>query len=266
MTQLSTRSVDIIAAEIRSIDSQAREMVLRSAIEIGKRLTEVKALVPHGEWGSWLKENVEYSQSTANNFMRLAEEYGSNSQALGNLSYTKALALLGVPTEEREQFAAENEDKSARELQQAIKEKKQLEKQLKAAEKERAALQKLNDELKEAQADFDEEAEQRLKAEIQESRLRIKELETELKAKPIDVAVAEKIPEAVEKELEELRKKVAQPNGEAAMKFRVQFEALVDGFKGLLASLEGIKATEPEQGEKYTGAVIGLIKKMEERL
>lgn len=266
MTQLSTRTAEIIAAEIRGIDAQARELVLRSAVEIGKRLNEAKDLVPHGEWGEWLKENVDYSQSTANNFMRLADEYGSNSQALGNLSYTKALALLGVPAEEREQVAAENEDKSARELQKIVKEKKQLEKQLKAAEKERAALQKLNEKLKEAQADFDEEEEARLKAEIQEARLRIKQLEKELKAKPIDVAVTEKVPEAIEKELEELRKKAAHPSSEATMKFRARFEVLVEGFKGLLVALEEIKAAEPEQGEKYTGAVIGLIKKMEERL
>lgn len=265
MTQLSTRTADIIAAEIRGIDAHARELVLRSAVEIGKRLNEAKELVPHGEWGNWLKENVDYSQSTANNFMRLADEYG-NSQSLENLSYTKALALLGVPAEEREQVAAENEDKSARELQKVIKEKKQLEKQLKLAEKERAALHELNEKLKEAQADFDGEEEARLKAEMQEARLRIKQLEKELKAKPIDVAVTEKVPEAVEKELEELRKKAAQPSSEATMKFRARFEVLVESFKHLLVALDEIKAAEPEQGEKYTGAVIGLIKKMEERL
>lgn len=265
MTQLSTRSVDIIAAEIRSIDSQAREIVLRSAIEIGKRLIEVKALVPHGEWGDWLKENVEYSQSTANNFMRLADEYGSNSQTLENMSYTKALALLGVPTEEREQLAAENEDKSARELQQIVKEKKQLEKQLKATEKERAALQELNEKLKEAQADFDEEEEARLKAEIQEARLRIKQLEEELKAKPIDVAVAEKIPEAVEKELEELRKKVAQPGNDLAVKFKYQFESLVGCFKDILSTLSEMQG-DTELHEKYKKAVHTTINKMTERL
>ncbi|CAH8249005.1 hypothetical protein WJ0W_006192 [Paenibacillus melissococcoides] len=81
---------------------------------------------------------------------------------------------------------------------------------LKAAEKERAALQELNEKLKEAQADFDEEEEARLKAEIQEARLRIKQLEKELKEKPIDVAVTEKVPEAVEKELEELREGFSQ--------------------------------------------------------
>ncbi|MGG4397220.1 DUF3102 domain-containing protein [Paenibacillus thiaminolyticus] len=264
MTQLA-RTADIIAAEIRGIDAQARELVLRSAVEIGKRLNEAKELVPHGEWGNWLKENVDYSQSTANNFMRLADGYG-NSQSLENLSYTKALALLGVPAEEREQVAAENEDKSARELQQLVKEKKKLEKQLKEAEKERAALQELNEKLKEAQADFDEEEETRLKAEIQEARLRIKQLEKELKAKPIDVAVTEKVPKAVEKELEELRKKAVQSSSEGTMKFRARFEVLVECFKGLLVALDEIKAAEPEQGEKYTGAVIGLIKKMEERL
>ncbi|WP_268594084.1 DUF3102 domain-containing protein [Paenibacillus alvei] len=63
------RSAEVIAAEIRSIDLKTREIVLRSVIEIGKRLNEAKDLVNHGEWGTWLEANVHYSQSTANNFM-----------------------------------------------------------------------------------------------------------------------------------------------------------------------------------------------------
>lgn len=143
------RSAEVIAAEIRSIDAQTREIVLRSAIEIGNRLNEAKELVAHGEWGPWLEANVHYSQSTANNFMRIAEEYGSNFQAIENLTYTKALALLGVPADEREQCAQENDvdNMSARELQQAIKEKKQLEKELRkiqqAAEKDRKERESL---------------------------------------------------------------------------------------------------------------------------
>jgi len=71
-------------------------------------------MVEHGQWGNWLKDSVDYSQSTANNLMRIFEEYGSNqialfgnnanSQALGNLSYTQAVALLGIPAEDREQM------------------------------------------------------------------------------------------------------------------------------------------------------------------
>ena len=75
-------------------------------------------MIEHGRWGNWLKETVNYSQSTANNLMRVFDEYGSNqislfgevnSQALGNLSYTQAVALLGIAPEEREAFVEEHD-------------------------------------------------------------------------------------------------------------------------------------------------------------
>ncbi|WP_188068624.1 DUF3102 domain-containing protein [Brevibacillus brevis] len=295
------RSAEVIAAEIRSIDAQTREIVLRSAIEIGNRLNEAKELVAHGEWGPWLEANVHYSQSTANNFMRIAEEYGSNFQAIENLTYTKALALLGVPADEREQFAQENDvdNMSARELQQTIKEKKLLEKELKkiqqAAEKERkerealsgklasqeeqlaaqeALVSQLRTELADAKIAGNEDAVRGLQSALDQAQEgfshaldRIKQLEAELKAKPIDVpAVVEVIPPGIEKELAELRKMAAQSGNETLVKFKVQFEGLGAGFRDMLGTLAEIQAVDPGAHEKYKGAVIGLIGKMTERL
>ncbi|WP_054768719.1 DUF3102 domain-containing protein [Lysinibacillus parviboronicapiens] len=109
MTQLITeRSTDVIAAEINAIKFQTQTMMLQASSEIGKRLIEAKGQLQHGDWGKWLKENVEYSQSTANNLMQIHTEYSANSQVLGNLSYTKAVALLGIDAEEREAFVQEN--------------------------------------------------------------------------------------------------------------------------------------------------------------
>ena len=122
------RDVSVITEEIRSLVKQANQMALMYAIEIGRRLLEAKSAVPYGQWGDYLKNEVNFSQSTANNFMRLFEEYGSaqisifgavtDSQSIANLPYTKALALLAVPAEEREEFAEEvgAEDLSVSEL------------------------------------------------------------------------------------------------------------------------------------------------------
>ena len=33
-------------------------------------------MLDHGQWGPWLREEVDFSQSSANNFMRIFEEYG----------------------------------------------------------------------------------------------------------------------------------------------------------------------------------------------
>ncbi len=148
------RTPTLIAAEINSIKGQTRTMILYASIEIGRRLVEAKDLVPHGEWGNWLEQSLDYSKSTANNLMKIYEEYGtdranllgktSNLQALGDLSYTQAVALLGIPRDEREQFVEEHdlENMSTRELQQAIKEKQEIEKKLAAAEDDLQGVKK----------------------------------------------------------------------------------------------------------------------------
>ena len=132
------RTPQIVAAEICSIKSQTQSIILHASVEIGRRLVEAKAMLPHGEWGKWLSDNVDYSQDTAINIMKVYEEYKDklNSETFRNLTYTKAVALLGIPADEREQFAEENDVKnmSTRELKKTIKEKEELEKQLEAAQ------------------------------------------------------------------------------------------------------------------------------------
>lgn len=130
-----------LAVEIVTFDRQAKITAVSCAIEIGERLLEAKELVPHGEWGNWLKKNVNYSQSTANNFMRLYKEYGNdqgslfttltNSQTIMNLDVSKALALTVLPPEEREEFVSEHdvESMSTRDLKEALQENKELKRQ-----------------------------------------------------------------------------------------------------------------------------------------
>ncbi|AFL98587.1 Protein of unknown function (DUF3102) [Desulfitobacterium dehalogenans ATCC 51507] len=132
------RTPPVIAAEINAINLESRKMLLKNAIEVGRRLKEAKELLKHGEWLKWLKESVNYSKSTAANLMRLYEEYGylllnpseedPNFQALGNLTYTQAVLLLGLPEEEREEFVAQNDvaNMTSRQLNQAVKEQSEV--------------------------------------------------------------------------------------------------------------------------------------------
>ena len=141
------RTADVVALEIRTLQRQAQGIILSYAIEIGRRLEEVKAMLPHGEWGPWLKRELDYSQSTAQNFMRVFREYGDNqisffgaapkSQTFGNLTYSKALRLLAIPDEEeRARFVEEHDvgSMTTRELTEALKARD-------AAEEEAAAAQ-----------------------------------------------------------------------------------------------------------------------------
>lgn len=126
------RDIETVTAEINIITVQTQRGLLSGAIEIGRRLVEAKSMVPHGEWGKYLQERVNYSQSSANNLMKLYQEYGdnqaslfsdfANSQTFQNLTYTKALAMLALPADLRQSFAEEHdvENMSTREVQGAV--------------------------------------------------------------------------------------------------------------------------------------------------
>ena len=277
MNEISTRespparSVETVTLEIRTLQHQAQQMLLSYAIEIGRRLVEVKSLLPHGQWGDYIKEQVGYSQSTANNLMRVFEEYGApqqsmfgagaNSQALGNLSYTKALRLLAIPADEREAFAEEHhvEELSTRQLEQAIKERdeakaaaQRAEADKRTAEQARAKMAEdmgmLNASLASAQ-DAREQAMQdvaRLEAEL-----------ADLKAQPVDVAVETVVDQAaIEKAraeaVAEMQAKLDKAK-EAAAKARdkqKQAEASVEILKRSMEEREKAEKKATMSGDK----------------
>ena len=197
------RTVETVTLEIQTLQHQAQQMLLGYAIEIGRRLVEVKAMLPHGQWGEYIKQKVDYSQSTANNLMRIFEEYGApqqsmfgpeaNSQALGNLSYTKALQLLAIPAEEREAFVEENhvEDMSTRELDKAIRERNEA----RAAAEHAAADQRAAEQARDKMAEDMRLLNARLsgaREEREQAMQAVSRLEAELadmKARPVEVAV-----------------------------------------------------------------------------
>lgn len=126
----------VIAAEINTITYQTKKILLTSAVEIGRRLQEAKALVKHGEWIMWLEESVSYTPRTASNLMKIYEEYGSkfpegsdgsNEKPVSDLTYTQVLLLVGLPEEEREEFIEQNDvgSMTKQELQQALKDRDQ---------------------------------------------------------------------------------------------------------------------------------------------
>lgn len=207
------KSPEVLAAEIRALTAS----MLANIIEIGRRMCQAKEILPHGEFGEWVKTKTGYSQSTANNFMKLFQEYGEaqeslfgaevKSQTFGNLPYSKALALLAVPAEEREEFARENhvEDMSTRELKKAIKERDELRRKL---NEERAAAEgaslRISDLEEKLEASGQEAARQKQAAEQAKE-----ELEA-LKNAPVEVAIQTADPEEVQREVEEALQKAME--------------------------------------------------------
>ena len=238
------RDIETVTTEINTIRAQTETLALVYAIEVGRRLHEAKTMLPHGEWGAWLKDGVNFSQSTANNLMKLFDEYGdrqiglfgaelnSNSQAFGNLTYTKALKLLALPDDEREKFTEENdvENMSTRELDRLIKERDEALKKAEAAEKLQSALneaetivsnsKKTIEETKaemKKQADEIEELTRKLKkvkASEKKAKEQIKELKNnaEVPQETIDKIKEESRAEEAEKAAETIEKRIAEAN------------------------------------------------------
>ena len=286
------RTLEVVEMEIRVIQDQGQRVLLSMAIETGRRLEEAKAMVGHGQWGEWLKK-MGYSQSNANNLMRVFQEYGAsqqslfggeaNSHALGNLSLTKAIRLLALPDqEEREAFVAEHdvENMSTRELEKALKERQDALKEAadaraeaRTAEEARAKMEK-DMQAVNALLNGRETVLNRLKGEKDQLQAELKEL----KNRPVDVAVEtrEPTPEELEKltaqAVEEARasdreriaameKQLASADGDVAA-FRVHYEAWQESYNKMAGYLERIRGRDPEKAGKLRSAVRAAVERM----
>ena len=182
------RTIEAITGEILDAKRAGGEAILT----IGRCLIEAKDMLSHGEWRAWLEDRVEFSERSAQRFMRLAREW-SNPTTLSDLGASKALTLLALPPEEREQFMAGHNviDMSARQLEQAIKERDEA----RAAAEHAAAEQRTAEE---ARAKMEEDM-RLLNARLAGSKedreqamqdvARLKAELAELKAQPVEVAV-----------------------------------------------------------------------------
>ena len=112
------------------------QIMVGGAINIGLELIECKKEIPHGEWGKWLKDNLDYSQQTASNYMKLAERFSKSKSILNfdisTFKPTQLIAMLALPEGDEQQFVdqmAENgtpvDEMSVRELKAAVKQYKQ---------------------------------------------------------------------------------------------------------------------------------------------
>lgn len=133
-----------IVAEIKFFENQA----VVSYWEIGKRLSQAKEQVGHGNWENWVGNNLGYSTRTAGRLIQVFNDY-SNPTALSDLNMTQALALTTIKDEEeRQDFidSHEVEDMTTRQLQAEIKEYKAgLEEKEKQLEESTAANKRLAD-------------------------------------------------------------------------------------------------------------------------
>lgn len=182
------RTIEVITGELLDAKQAGGEAILT----IGRCLIEAKESLPHGEWLPWLNEKAEFSERTARNFMRLAREW-SNPTALADLGASKALTLLALPAEEREQFMEDNNviDMTTRQLEQAIKERDEARKAAEQAKEDASTAEQARTKMAEDMALLNARlngAREDQEVAVASARKLAAELE-ELKNRPVSVAV-----------------------------------------------------------------------------
>lgn len=256
---VAVRSIEIVTAEITMIRDNARKVFLESVIQIGTRLEEAKQMVPQGEWTAYLTDKLGYKPSTAQNYMRIAREFGGGqvsltgktaADAFGQLSYSQILPLLGMAEEEREELAEKNDlpSMSSREIAALVKERDEAKANaVKLKEKDkllRSKLREANEERDKAQSSLSD-ATQREKD--------LAERLDELEKRPAEVR------ELTEEELEEIREKARAENAEAA-------RAAEERARAAEEKLDKVKNPAAHKVNFLFGEVRGLVDRLEDAL
>lgn len=204
---------------------------LMDAIEIGRLLYEAKSMVEPGSWMQYVETELPFSQSWANNYMRLYKEYGGeqlsifgNSQATAKLSPTQALELLALPAQEREEFMESHdvENMSTRELKQAIRERDEAIQAKQDAEEELTSAQVRADNQSKRADEAEQEVEQLREAltkaeesssaasqKVDKLRARLNKAKENEKAAKEALEKAKENPEIPEEVMEQMRQQVA---------------------------------------------------------
>ena len=274
------RTLEVVAAEIRGYTFS----MLTNIVEIGRRLVEAKSMIKHGEFMNWTRENFGFSSSQTNNFMQLYRGYGSaqnslfgaelNSQTFGNLNYSKALALLALPSvEEREEFMETHdvENMTTRQLKDAIRERDEAMKAAKDAEG-RLAAERMESEKKDQTIESFIQDRKDLDRQRTEAEARLKEAEkqiAELEKRPVEVAVETvRDEEAIAAAAKEAREKAEAEALKAANKASKEHDKTLKKLNEKIAGLEKqLNKAEDERAEavrKAESADMAAAKKLKE--
>jgi len=103
-----------LAAKINAEHAQA-ETAWRAGLEharkAGELLIEAKEQCRHSEWLPWLKENVRFSERTAQAYMQVVkrwDELEAKAQGLADLTFQEGLKLLAAPA--KKEFTLEESE------------------------------------------------------------------------------------------------------------------------------------------------------------
>lgn len=86
----------------------AMQSIKQNIIDIGVWLLKAKELLPHGDFGNWLKDNFNMTQQSAENYMRVAENFGNNAKIKNVFDFQPSalIELAKLPPADIERFTA----------------------------------------------------------------------------------------------------------------------------------------------------------------
>lgn len=264
-----------LATEINAIKEQVRETVYLSTCRIGEKLLLAKGAVGHGNWGQWLKDNVDYSERTAQNIITIYKNFNNketklfgtvpDAELLGKLNQSQLLALSSIKDEEkRTEFMNEHKeelpDMSKQELAKALAELKEVKETVTKKDAEVKALQR---DL--SRADKQHEA---MAQEVEKYQNLFEDTKNQLeeaKKAPIETTTVtvEKMPEDKAKQLEILQARVAEL--EAVKPERTPEEKqLIRHYENIRTEIEALLTQlsymEGEKKYNYGAAIRNLMK------
>lgn len=304
--ELEDKSTEQLCHEANGLYQQMEavgNVALMMAASAGHRLLIVKERLPHGEFGTWCDNNLDFSQSKANKMMQLAKRSSdensifSNSYTCTNLSISKAFALLSASDDvAKEVIESENiNDMTVTELKAEIANLKARNNELEADTNEIEKLKNRIAELESEQSESEISVEELTAKDDEIKRLKEKLEKEKAKAKAAKNNTEDAVKEAVdkykaeyekekaeavkegkeklqaayteaEKTIARLEKELSASSQEDLTTFRAQVNILQEVFQSCCKSLEIIESKDQEQGEKVRSALLQILHIEEDQL
>lgn len=304
--ELEDKSTEQLCHEANGLYQQMEavgNVALMMAASAGRRLLIVKERLPHGEFGTWCDNNLDFSQSKANKMMQLAKRLSdensifSNSYTCTNLSISKVFTLLSAPDDvAKEVIESENiNDMTVTELKTEIANLKARNNELEAGTDEIEHLKNRITELEAEQSESEISVDDLTAKDDEIKRLKEKLEKEKAKAKAAKNNTEDAVKEAVdkykaehekekaeavkegkaklqaayteaEKTIARLEKELSASSQEDLTTFRAQVNILQEVFQSCCKSLEIIESKDQEQGEKVRSALLQVLHIEEDQL
>jgi hypothetical protein len=98
-----------VVEQVQTAAQRIRQLVqrtLKDVIAVGNNLLAVKAMLPHGSFGPWLRTEFGWTERTARNFMAVARRIGAKTEIISDLQIDPTAAyVLSAPSVPEEAIA-----------------------------------------------------------------------------------------------------------------------------------------------------------------